>query len=279
MRLPSAASAGWSASLGASARRGPRGAAPPPARPGRCSAITRQMRRRPTAPPTRPATGSRHAPSARSSSWPQVLRAPYCAAATGPDSPGRASPARRSTAPSPELVLAALVRGGSPASAANSVAQRAQFLGRRVAHRRRPARPLRAVRRVRQAAPGRRRAAAARTSPSADPCGSVYAPLLTREAPRAAQPRPVRRLRSTVPHEPLGVHERLREFQRVAVPRRLPVRAQPPHASRDNDPRRQVRDPLMPPAAPESACCSRSGASAGTAPTGASPASGPAART
>ena len=118
------------------------------------------------------------------------------------------------------------------------VAQRAQFRSR-VAHRRRPARPLRAVDRIRQP---RRRVPPQRTDEHhlRRRVRIRVRAVVPREAPRAPQPRPVRGVVAAAPI-PQRVHERLRQLQRVAV-RRPPVRAQPPQAQPQR-PRGQVPHP------------------------------------
>ena len=135
-----------------------------------------------------------------------------------------------------EAVLAAL-----PAARVRhrreQVAQRTQ-LGARAAHRHRPARPLRAVRRIRQPPP---RVAAQRPHVHRlrHRVRVRVRPVVAREALRPAHPRPVRRGVARAP-EPRRVHERLRQLHRMAV-RRRPVPAQPTQAPRQR-PRRQVRD-------------------------------------
>ncbi len=99
--------------------------------------------------------------------------------------------------------------------------------------------------------------------------GSVRA-VVARGALAATHLHPVRRVVAGAP-EPRRVHERLRELQRMAV-RGLPVRVQPPLTCA-TAPATPGSGCPTPPAAPGSACCCRPGAGAGTAPTGASPAS------
>ena len=172
-----------------------------------------------------------------------------------------------------QAVLAAL-----PAAAVRQprehVAQRPQ-LGRRVAHRHRPARPLRPVRRIREPP--------ARVPPQRPhehllprPVRVRVRPVVAGEALGAPHPHPVRRVVARAP-EPRRVHERLRELQRMAVQRR-PVRTQPTQAARQR-PRRQVADPRRRRQHQEARVVRDQVLNAGTAPTHASPASGPAART
>ena len=119
----------------------------------------------------RPAAGSRHAPSARSSSWSRFLANRSVAA--GPCCPPRAEPARRSPAPS---------RGGAcgPARGARPAPGRT---GRAAsAARRACSAPAPTGTTTPDGPPGppaaaRPGAAPARTSPSGAPCGSVYDPL------------------------------------------------------------------------------------------------------
>ncbi len=118
------------------------------------------------------------------------------------------------------------------------VAQRAQ-LRRRVAHRRRPARPLRAVDRIRQPRRGVRTQRTHEHLLRHRVRVRVRA-VVPREPLRAAHPPPVRG-RVADAAEPRRIHERLRELQRAPV-RRAPVRAQPTQA-RPQRPRRQVPRP------------------------------------
>ena len=64
--------------------------------------------------------------------------------------------------------------------------------------------------------------------------------VVARETPRTPHPHPVRRAVDRAPEE-CRIHERLRDLQGMAIPRR-PVRTQTPYAVRQR-PRRQVHDP------------------------------------
>ena len=134
-----------------------------------------------------------------------------------------------------ELVLHAL----APTTIGHLGEQRAQLLAR-VPHRRRPARPLLALGRVGQAL-ARIGAQRAHEHLLGHAVRVDIATVVTRESLRAPHPHPVRGVVGAA-METRRIHERLRQLQRMSVPR-LPIRAHTPKTAPQH-PRRQVRNPL-----------------------------------